>query len=44
VEAAAVYKHGTQSRPGGSFLGNGRMEVFNAELWVVGLALDVMID
>jgi len=43
VGAAAVCKHGNQWRSGRSFLGTGRMEVFDAELWAIGLALDVAI-
>jgi len=43
VGAAALCKHGNEWRPCRSFLGNGRMEVFDAELWAIGLALDVEI-
>jgi len=41
VGAAEVSKHGTEWCPRHSFLGTGRMEVFNAELWVIELAHDV---
>jgi hypothetical protein len=40
---AAVCKHGNEWRSGPSFLGTGRMELFEAELWAMGLALDVAI-
>jgi len=43
VGAAAVCKHGNQWRFHCSFLGTGRMDVFDAELWVIGLALDEMV-
>jgi len=33
-----------QSRETRSYLGTGRMEVFDAELWAIGLALDVTIE
>ena len=39
VGAAAVCKHGTEWRTHRSYLGTGRMEVFDAELWAIGLAL-----
>jgi len=42
VGAAAVCKHGNQWRSRRSCLGTGRMEVFDAELWAMGLALDVV--
>jgi ribonuclease HI len=44
VGAAAVCKHGNQWRSRRSFLGTGRMEVFDAEMWAIGLALDVAIE
>jgi len=44
VGAAAVCKHGNEWRSRRSFLGTGRMEVFDAELWGIGLALDVAIE
>jgi hypothetical protein len=43
VGAAAVCKHGNKWRSRRSLLGTGRMEVFDAELWAIGLALDVAI-
>ena len=43
VGAAAVCKHGNEWRCRCSFLGTGRMEVFDAKLWAIGLALDVAI-
>jgi len=39
VGAAAVGKHGNEWRTRHSYLGTGRMEVFHAEPWVIGLAL-----
>jgi len=39
VGAAAVCKHGNQWRSCRTFLGTERMEVFDAELWAIGLAL-----
>jgi len=39
VGAAAVCKHGNEWRTCRSYLGTGRMEVFDAELWAIGLAL-----
>jgi len=39
-----VCKHGNQWRSRNSYLGAGRMEVFDAELWAIGLALDVTIE
>jgi len=39
-----VCKHGNQCRSLRSFLGTGRMEVFDAELWAIVLALDVAIE
>jgi len=44
VGAAAVCIHGNEWRSCRSFLGTGCMEVFDAELWVIGLALDVAIE
>jgi len=44
VGAAALCKHGNQWSSRRSFLGTGRMEVFDAELWAIGLALDVTIE
>jgi len=43
VGAAAVCKHRTEWRHRRSFLGTGRMELFDVELWAIGLALDVAI-
>jgi len=44
VGAAAVCEHGNEWRSRRSFLGTGLMEVFDAELWAIGLALDVAIE
>jgi len=44
VGAAAVRKHGNQWRSRRSYLGTGRMEIFDTDLWAIGLALDVMIE
>jgi ribonuclease HI len=44
VGAAAVCKHGNQWRSRRSYLGTGRMEVFDAELWAIGHALEVTIE
>jgi len=44
VKAAAMRKHGNQWRSRRSFLGTGRMEVVDAELWAIGLTLDVTIE
>jgi len=44
VGAAAVCKHGNEWRSRRSFLGTGCMEVFDAELWAIGLALDMAIE
>jgi len=44
VGAAVVCKHGNEWRSRCSFLGTGRLEVFDAELWAIGLALDVPIN
>jgi hypothetical protein len=43
VGAAAVCKHGNEWRSRRSFLGTGRLKVFDAELGAIGLALDVTI-
>jgi hypothetical protein len=43
VGAAASCKHGNEWRSHHSFLGTGRMEVFDAELWAIALAPDVAI-
>jgi len=39
VGAAVVCKHGNEWRTGRSYLGIGRMEVFDDEQWAIGLAL-----
>jgi len=39
-----VCKHGNEWRSRPSCVGTGGMEVFNAELWAIGLALDVAIE
>jgi ribonuclease HI len=39
VGAAAVCKHGDGWKAFGSHLGTGRVEVYDAELWAIGLAL-----
>jgi len=44
VGAAAVYKHRDKWSFPRSYLGTGRMEVFDAELWDIGLALEVTIE
>jgi len=44
VGATAVCKHGNQLRSCRRFLGTGCMEVFDAELWAIGLAVDVAIE
>jgi len=44
VGAAAVCKHRYEWRSRRSYLGAGRMEVFDAELWAIGLALDAAIE
>jgi len=44
VGAAAVCKHGNQWSCSHSILGTGRMEIFDAELWAIGLALDVTFE
>jgi ribonuclease HI len=43
VGAVAVCKHRDEWRSHCSYLGTGRMQVFEAELWAIGLALDVAI-
>ena len=42
--AAAVCKDGNEWRSRRSYLGTGRMEVFDTKLWAIGLALDVAIQ
>jgi len=42
-EAAAVCKHRVEWRSRHSYLGTGQLEVFDAELWAIRLALDVTI-
>jgi len=44
VGAAAVCKHRDEWRSRRSYLGTGQMEVFDAELWAIGLALKVTIE
>jgi len=44
VGAAVVCKHGNEWRSRRSFRGTGRIVVFNAELWAIGLVLDVTIE
>jgi hypothetical protein len=44
VEAAGVSNHGTKWRSPSSFLGTKLIEVIDAELSVVGLALDVAME
>jgi len=44
VGAAAGCKHGNEWRSRCSILGTGRMEVFDGEIWVIGLALDIAIE
>jgi len=39
-----VCKHTNESRSRRSFLGNGRMKVFDAKLRAIGLALDAAIE
>jgi len=39
VGAEAVCKHSNEWRTPQSYLSPGRMEVFDAELWAIGLAL-----
>jgi len=41
--AAAVCKHGNEWRSCLSYLGTGRMEVFDAKVWVIGLALGEIV-
>jgi len=44
VGAAAVCKHRDEWRSRRSYLGTGRMEAFDAELWAIRHALDVAIE
>jgi len=44
VGAAAVCKHGNQWRSRRRYLGTGGMEVFDAKMWAIRLALDVAIE
>jgi len=44
VGDASVCKHGNPWRTRCSFLVTGHMEVFGAELWAIGLVLDVPIE
>jgi len=44
VGAAAVCKHRDKWRSRHSYLGTGQMEVFDDELWAIGLAVEVMIE
>ena len=44
VGAAPVCKYGNQWRSHRSYLGTGRMEIIDAELGAIGLALDVTIE
>jgi hypothetical protein len=44
VGAAAVCKHENECMSRHSILGNGRMEVFDAKLRAIELALDVVIE
>ena len=44
VGAAAVCTHGHEWWSRHRFLGTGRMEVFEAQLWAIGLALAVAIE
>jgi len=44
VGAAAVGNLGNEWRSCRSYLGMGRMEVFDAELWAIGLTPEVMIQ
>ena len=39
-----MYKHGNEWRTRHSYLGTGRMEVFEAELWAIGLALGETVN
>jgi len=43
VGASSVSKHGNEWRTGHSYLGTGRMEVFNAELRGIALALGAKV-
>ena len=42
--AAAVCRRGDEWRSRHSILGTGRLEVFDAELWAIELALEVTIE
>ena len=44
VGAAAVCKHSDEWRSRCTYLGTGRMEVFDAKLWAIGLALEVTME
>jgi hypothetical protein len=44
VGPAVVCKQGNEWRSRRSFLGTGHMEVFDAKLWAIGLALDEAIE
>jgi len=44
MEAAAVSKHTDKWRSHDSYLGTGQMDVFHAELWAIGLALEDTIE
>jgi len=44
VGAAASCKHRDEWRSRRSYLGTGRMDVFDAELWAIGLALEETIE
>jgi ribonuclease HI len=44
VGAAAVCNHSDQWRFNRSYLGTGRMEVFDANMWATGLALEETIE
>ena len=44
VGAAAVCKHRNECRSRRSFLGTGHIEVFDADLWAIGLALELAIE
>ena len=42
--AAAICKHRNEWWSGHSLLGTRRMEVFDGELWAIGLVLDAVIE
>jgi hypothetical protein len=44
VGAAAVCKHRNEWKSRRRFVGTGRSDVFDAEVWAIGLALDVAIE